>query len=75
MSSTEEGLIATCNDFFVAGGDTTNNTLSFCLLYMVLHPEVQSAVRKELDSVVGQDRRPSLEDKQRFVFSYLQQGN
>jgi cytochrome P450 len=69
MFSTEEGLIVTCHDFFVAGGDTTNNTLAFCLLYMVLHPQVQNAVQKELDSVVGQNRRPSVEDKHRFVFT------
>jgi cytochrome P450 len=57
----------TCQDLFAAGGDTTNNTLGFCLLYMVLHPHVQSAVQKELDSVVGRDRRPSIEDKRRLV--------
>lgn len=67
MFQSEEGLIVTCHDFFVAGGDTTNNTLVFCLLYMVLHPQVQNAVQEELDSVVGQDRRPSVEDRQRFV--------
>ncbi|XP_021919682.1 methyl farnesoate epoxidase-like isoform X2 [Zootermopsis nevadensis] len=65
---TEEGLIVTCHDFFVAGGDTTNNTLVFCLLYMILHPQVQNAVQEELDSVVGQDRRPSVEDRQRLHY-------
>jgi cytochrome P450 len=52
---------------FSAGGDTTNNTLGFCLLYMVLHPHVQSAVQKELDSVVGRNRKPSIEDRHRLV--------
>jgi hypothetical protein len=57
----------TCQDMFVAGADTTNNTLGFCLLYMVLHPHVQSAAQQELDSVLGRDRRPSIEDKHRLV--------
>jgi hypothetical protein len=67
LFETEEGLIVTCQDLFTAGGDTTDNTLGFCLLYMVLHPHVQSAVQRELDSVVGRERRPSIEDKQRLV--------
>lgn len=58
----------TCQDLFNAGGDSVDNTLGFCLLYMVLHPHVQSAVHRELDSVVGRDRRPLIEDKYRLVF-------
>lgn len=65
---TEEGLIVTCQDLFTAGGDTTDNTLGFCLLYMVLYPHVQNAVQRELDSVVGRDRRPSIEDKHRLHY-------
>jgi cytochrome P450 len=56
-----------CQDLFNAGGDSVDNTLGFCLLYMVLHPHVQSAVQRELDSVVGRDRRPTVEDKHRLV--------
>lgn len=67
MFATEEGLIVTCQDLFNAGGDSVDNTLGFCLLYMVLHPHVQSAVQRELDSVVGRDRRPTIEDKHRLV--------
>lgn len=63
----EEGLIVTCQDLSVAGEETTSNTLAFCLLYMVLHPQVQNCVQKELDTVVGRNRRPFVEDKHRFV--------
>lgn len=65
---TEEGLIVTCQDLFNAGGDSVDNTLGFCLLYMVLHPHVQSAVQRELDSVLGRDRRPTIEDKHRLHY-------
>jgi hypothetical protein len=64
---TEEGLIVTCRDLFVAGEATTSSTLAFCLLYMVLHPHVQNSIQKELDIVVGRNRRPSVADKHRFV--------
>lgn len=57
----------TCQDLFNAGGDSVDNTLGFCLLYMVLHPHVQSAVQRELDCIVGRDRRPTIEDKHRLV--------
>lgn len=42
-----------------------SNSLGFFLLYMVLHPRVQESVQKELDTVVGRDRRPSLDDRAR----------
>jgi cytochrome P450 len=64
---TEEGLIVTCQDLFVAGEETTSSTLAFCVLYMILHPHVQNAIQKELDAVVGRNRRPSVEDRHRFV--------
>jgi cytochrome P450 len=57
----------TCQDLFVAGMETTSNTLAFCLLYMVLNPHVQNSIQKEMDSVVGRNRRPSVDDKHRFV--------
>ena len=40
-------------DFFAAGAETTSTTLKWALLYMVINPEVQSKVQKELDSVLG----------------------
>ncbi|PSN45989.1 Methyl farnesoate epoxidase, partial [Blattella germanica] len=63
LSFTEEGLITICQDLFAAGGETTTSSIEFSLLYMVLYPEVQKNVQKELDSVVGQNRRPTLEDR------------
>jgi cytochrome P450 len=62
---TEEGLIILCLDLFAAGAESVSNSLGFYVLYMVLHPTVQEAVQKELDTVVGRNRRPSLEDRAR----------
>ncbi|XP_046394627.1 methyl farnesoate epoxidase-like [Ischnura elegans] len=65
---TELQLRQVCSEMFVAGTDTTLNTLSFGMLYMVLHPEVQKKVQEELDEVVGRDRMPSLEDRPRLPY-------
>jgi cytochrome P450 len=48
---------------FTAGGEPLATSLAFALLHMVVHPDVQQAVQKELDAVVGKDRRPTLEDR------------
>jgi cytochrome P450 len=54
-----------CLDLFTAGGETLSSSLVFSLLYMILNPNVQKAVQKELDEVVGKDRRPTLGDRVR----------
>jgi cytochrome P450 len=65
VCSSEEGLIMICLDLFTAGGETLSSSLAFSLLYMILYPNVQKAVQKELDQVVGRDRRPTLGDRVR----------
>ncbi len=43
-------------DLFIAGSDTTSNTLNWGVLFMLNNPEVQERVREELDSVTGRSR-------------------
>jgi hypothetical protein len=69
-----EQLLFLCTDLFIAGSDTTSGTLSFALMYMVLCPEIQAKVQKELDDVVGRERLPSLSDKAKQVFFVLVYG-
>ncbi|KAG9480196.1 hypothetical protein GDO78_011946 [Eleutherodactylus coqui] len=56
-------------DLFIAGTDTTTNTLLWSLLYMCVHPDVQEKVQAEIDSVVGRERPPSLTDKTKMPFT------
>ncbi|XP_068087323.1 cytochrome P450 2U1 [Hyperolius riggenbachi] len=56
-------------DLFIAGTDTTTNTLLWSLLYMCLHPDVQEKVQDEIDAVIGHDRPPSLTDKISMPFT------
>lgn len=66
---TEEGLITICLDTFAAGGESIGSFLGFALLYMLVYPNVQKAVQKELDAVVGRDRRPALADRARLHYA------
>ncbi|XP_053559500.1 cytochrome P450 2U1 [Bombina bombina] len=56
-------------DLFIAGTDTTTNTLVWSLLYMCHHTDVQEKVQAEIDAVIGRDRPPSLTDKAQMPFT------
>ncbi|XP_077302193.1 cytochrome P450 305a1 [Arctopsyche grandis] len=55
-------LIIVCLDLFIAGSQTTSNSLDFAFLMMLAHPEMQRKVQAELDEVL-MNRTPCLEDK------------
>ncbi|XP_017556900.1 cytochrome P450 2U1 [Pygocentrus nattereri] len=59
----EEYLFFIIGDLFIAGTDTTTNTILWMVLYMCLYPEVQEKVQQEINAVVGSGRLPSLTDK------------
>lgn len=61
-SFSEDQLLALCMDLFMAGSETTSNSLSFSFLNLILNPEIQKKAQEEIDSVLG-DRMPSLDDR------------
>ncbi len=44
------------------GSDSTSIYLQSFILMLVAHPDVQAKARAEIDSVVGLDRLPDIED-------------
>ncbi|XP_045854548.1 cytochrome P450 2U1 isoform X1 [Meles meles] len=68
-SFNEDYLFYIIGDLFIAGTDTTTNSLLWCLLYMSLNPDVQEKVQEEIERVIGADRVPSLTDKARMPYT------
>ncbi|NXK37344.1 CP1A5 protein, partial [Piprites chloris] len=59
----KEKIVNLVNDIFGAGFDTVTIALSWSLLYLVMYPDMQKRIQKELDQTIGQERRPRLSDR------------
>ncbi|XP_052016278.1 cytochrome P450 2D3 isoform X1 [Apodemus sylvaticus] len=57
------------HDLFGAGIVTTSITLTWALLLMILHPDVQLRVQQEIDEVIGQVRRPEMADQAHMPYT------
>ncbi|KAH7097930.1 cytochrome P450 [Auriculariales sp. MPI-PUGE-AT-0066] len=69
VSAEEEDLIRrAAGDMYGGGGETTASALQLFYLAMVLSPEVQRRAQAELDSVIGEDRLPTMEDRPSLPF-------
>lgn len=58
-----EELLILCLDLFLAGSETTSNTLSTVFIYLSLYPEWTARLQQELRKVVGRDRPPNAADR------------
>ncbi|XP_064020933.1 cytochrome P450 2J6-like [Pogoniulus pusillus] len=65
----EENLIQSIFDLFLAGTETTASTLRWALLYMVVYPDIQEKVQKELDAVVGRSHLICYEDRKKLPYT------
>ncbi|XP_038198688.1 cytochrome P450 2D10-like [Arvicola amphibius] len=68
-SFNDENLRMVVGDLFAAGMVTTSTTLSWALLLMILHPDVQSRVQQEIDDIIGQGRSPEMADQARMHYT------
>ncbi|XP_035975811.2 cytochrome P450 2U1 isoform X1 [Halichoerus grypus] len=68
-SFNEDYLFYIIGDLFIAGTDTTTNSLLWCLLYVSLNPDIQEKVQEEIERVIGADRVPSLTDKAQMPYT------
>ncbi|XP_057699332.1 cytochrome P450 2U1 [Corythoichthys intestinalis] len=65
----EDYLFYIIGDLFIAGTDTTTNSLLWIMLYLVVHPNIQEKIQAEVDEVVGRGRVPSLTDRGSLPFT------
>lgn len=68
LTVADEQLLSICLDFFQAGTETTSNTLSFGLMYMIHHKDVSDKVQAELDAVIGRQRFPNSKDRNHLPY-------
>ncbi|KAF8375675.1 hypothetical protein PRIPAC_82104 [Pristionchus pacificus] len=62
-------LISTCNDFFMAGQETTTTTLRWAMLFMAVNQEAQDRVRQEIETVIGRDKLPRMADRHKMLYT------
>ncbi|XP_022374663.1 cytochrome P450 2D15 isoform X2 [Enhydra lutris kenyoni] len=68
-SFNDENLSMVTSDLFAAGMVSTSATLTWALLLMILHPDVQRRVQQEIDEVIGQARQPEMGDQAHMPFT------
>ena len=60
---TDDHLHMILNDIFTAGAETTITALRWTFAYLCHFPQMQDRIYKELRTVVGNDRWPTLQDR------------
>jgi len=65
----DKNLRAGIPDLFIAGSETTSHTLSWTMLLLAHNQGVQKKLQKELDTVVGESRLPSLSDRPNLPYT------
>ncbi|XP_056304778.1 cytochrome P450 2B4-like [Danio aesculapii] len=65
----EENLVISATDLFVAGSDTTATTIRWGLIFLIQNPDVQERCHEEIVQVLGYDRLPSMDDRDRLPYT------
>ncbi|XP_035535901.1 cytochrome P450 2G1-like [Morone saxatilis] len=64
-----ENLVSTTMNLFLAGTETTSSTIRYGLSVLIKHPNIQEKMQQEIDSVIGADRCPRMEDRKSLPFT------
>ena len=67
-----EQLSFTLRDLVLAGMETTTTFIRWAVQLLTNHVSVQERLHAEIDSVIGRQRLPTLDDRSKSVTKYLQ---
>nr|AAI62826.1 Zgc:195056 [Danio rerio] len=65
----EDNLITTTVDLFLAGSDSTSSSIRWGLLFLIQNPDVQERCHEEIVQVLGYDRLPCMDDRDRLPYT------
>ncbi|XP_062987494.1 cytochrome P450 2J4-like [Elgaria multicarinata webbii] len=65
----EKNMVHCIFDLFLGGTETSSTTLHWALLYMVLYPDVQAKVQKEIDTVLAPGQMIYYEDRKNLPYT------
>ena len=63
-----EELVFTLRDLVSAGMETTATFIRWAIVVLTNHVSVQERLRAEIDSAIGRQRLPTLDDRAKFVY-------
>ncbi|XP_030074575.1 cytochrome P450 2F3 [Microcaecilia unicolor] len=64
-----ETMLKTTVNVFFAGTETVGSTLRYGFRILLRHPEVETKVQEEIDQVIGRNRSPCMEDRNRMPYT------
>ncbi|KAL7991102.1 hypothetical protein Chor_014532 [Crotalus horridus] len=65
----EKNMVQSIFDLFMGGTETSGTTLYWGLLYMVLYPDIQAKVQKEIDSFLPPGQTICYEDRKNLPYT------
>ncbi|XP_065125189.1 cytochrome P450 2B15-like [Paramisgurnus dabryanus] len=66
----EENMVVSAAELFFAGSDTTATTIRWGLIFLMDNQDVQERCHKEIVQVLGYDRLPSMDDRDKLPYTY-----
>ncbi|KAI7794518.1 cytochrome P450, partial [Triplophysa rosa] len=66
----DENMVMSTSDLFLAGTNTTTTTIRWGLIFLTENTEVQERCHEEIVQVLGYDRQPSMDDRDKLPYTY-----